>query len=224
MMRQKKVKKGPPPVVYIVIILLMGYAGYRIYRHWNQPNNLVFRNSENSSQKEIIKNKETPPTDLTTEYQQLENSLKNQQWQRADWITWGIMGKLADTNNSGWLNEKEIEKLSCSHLLKIDQLWRGYSREKFGFSEQQMIYENLGGGYDSAFSLGAYRSFAYQVGWINPQSQKMRGGYYFHRHLEFDGEKAPRGHLPAFSSSWISYHSPKGGFVALAEQLKSCQN
>lgn len=213
-----KVRKGPPPIVYLVTILLLGYAGYHFL---SSSGNNSSKNEEKQKQDNIT---ETPQPKLEAEYQQLETSLRNEEWRKADWLTWNLLETLVDTNNSGWLNEKEIKKLSCSHLLKIDQLWRGYSREKFGFSVQKKIYENIGGAYNSSFNIGAYRSFSYQVGWINPESEKMRGGYYFHKHLTFNLDNTPRGHLPAFSSTWISYHSPKGGFVAIAEKLNSCQN
>lgn len=208
--------KGPPPIVYIVIIVMILWGGSRFLNSFgNNPS----RNEE-KQQPENIREQALP--ELETEYQQLETSLQNGEWRKADVLTWNLLKTLVDTNDSGWLNEKEIQNISCSHLLKIDQLWRGYSREKFGFDVQKKIYENIGGLYNSAFNIGAYRSFGYQVGWINAKSEKMRGGYYFYKDLTFDLDKAPRGHLPAFSSSWISYHSPKGGLVAIAEQFKSC--
>ncbi len=211
-------RKGPPPIVYLLIIFLIGWG----VNHFLNPfGNNSSRNEERQQPENV---REQPLPQLETQYQQLENSLRNGEWRKADILTWNLLKTLVDTNDSGWLNEEEIKKISCFHLLKIDQLWRGYSREKFGFSVQKNIYENIGGAYDSAFNMGAYRSFAYQVGWINPESEKMRGGYYFYKHLTFNLDKAPRGHLPAFNSSWISYHSPKVGLVAIAEQFKSCQN
>ena len=211
-------RKGPPPIVYIVIIVIILWGGYRFLNPFgNNPS----RNEEEQQPENII---EQPLPELEKEYQQLENSLRNEEWRKADFLTWNLLKTLVDTNDSGWLNEKEIQNISCSHLLKIDQLWRGYSREKFGFSVQKKIYENIGGDYNLAFNIGAYRSFGYQVGWINSESEKMRGGYYFYKHLTFNLDNAPRGHLPAFNSTWISYHSPKGGLVEIAEQFKDCQN
>ena len=199
----KKSMKSPPPIVYLALILAIGYGGYRFFT------------------KSELKSNFNKPKELR-EYDRVENALRNQEWRQADFLTWGILKELADDNKSGWLNQKEIENLPCPDLLKIDQLWRGYSGDRFGFSIQKDIYQNLGGGYDANFDIRAYRTFAFQVGWVNPQTTKQREGYYFYKDLKFKLDQAPRGHLPAFSATWISYDSSEQGFVALAERLNIC--
>ncbi len=79
-----------------------------------------------------------------TQYIQLLDYLAAGQWREADEETTRIMLKVANRESKGYLDVESIEKLPCSDLRIIDQLWVQYSEAHFGLSVQKRIYEEEG--------------------------------------------------------------------------------
>lgn len=136
-----------------------------------------------------------------TNYSKLENFLKSGYWKEADQATTEIMLKIAKMRNESDLDEKLLATLPISDLLRIDELWRKYSNQKFGFSVQKEIF------HESAKDV---KDFAERVGW----KYKTVVGDYFswkERHdIKFELDAAPSGHLP-WSWANLRNHSFKYG-------------
>ncbi|HIK27265.1 MAG: GUN4 domain-containing protein [Oscillatoriaceae bacterium SKW80] len=79
-------------------------------------------------------------------YDRLALYLRQRNWEAADRETYKLLLKLGGDKSQarGYIDLNELEKLSCSDLIKIDELWREASDGKLGFSAQQIIYKNQG--------------------------------------------------------------------------------
>lgn len=72
------------------------------------------------------------------------------------------------------LTPNEMEKFPCNVLQVIDRLWRTYSQNRFGFSVQLAIYQEVGGNSDTlrAQKADIVQKFGDRVGWrINGEWQ-----------------------------------------------------
>ncbi|MBW4632849.1 MAG: GUN4 domain-containing protein [Iphinoe sp. HA4291-MV1] len=80
------------------------------------------------------------------DYSKLRDYLRQKNWQLSDTETYEVLLKLGGekSQSRGYINYDEIKRLSCTDLKTIDNLWRAASDGKFGFSAQQLIYENQG--------------------------------------------------------------------------------
>jgi hypothetical protein len=63
---------------------------------------------------------------------------------KADEETGAIMLKITRRVTAGWLTEEDIQEFPCPDLQTINQLWVKYSNERFGFTVQSRIWENVG--------------------------------------------------------------------------------
>ncbi|MEL4896193.1 GUN4 domain-containing protein [Crocosphaera sp. Alani8] len=129
------------------------------------------------------------------DYTALQKLLKAQNWQKADQITYDLLSKAGDQDNSGFVTSTEYKDISCEDLQTIDRLWLESSQGRFGLSVQQRIYKGLGG--SQQVDINNYRNFAQQVGWVkrdNPNDPD----YYLYDDLDFS-LNAPPGHLPRWS-------------------------
>lgn len=122
-------------------------------------------------------------------YQQLESSLKNQDWKSADDKTSEILGREAGINDIAQrgrgdikLNEKQIQKISCPVLQKLNNLWEINSKERFGFRKQNSIWKSV--------NQENWNEFAYSVGWTKNNKT-------WESSLTFT-TTAKEGHLPSF--------------------------
>ncbi len=61
------------------------------------------------------------------------------------------------------LDSEDLENFPCEDLRTINQLWLSNSDNKFGFSVQKEIYENLGG--KREYSEEVLIRFCDRVGW-----------------------------------------------------------
>ena len=96
------------------------------------------------------------------DYGQLRTLLEAVKWKEADQETTRTMLQAAGREKEGWLRTEDINKFACEDLRIIDQLWREFSTEKFGFRVQKDIYQNLEG----AKSMnGRGLNFGTTVGW-----------------------------------------------------------
>jgi serine/threonine protein kinase len=125
---------------------------------------------------------------LDSNYQSLQDLLAARQYQQADGETWKLLLHLTDRTNEGFLNLKALKSLATSDLDAIDRLWRKFSDDRFGFSVQKQIYQQLGG--SKKFDYQIWQKFGELVGWsesgiwLNYADLKDRGN-------------TPKGHFPA---------------------------
>jgi hypothetical protein len=154
-----------------------------VVSQFNQKNTQKFYPKKNSQNNQNILTQKSADPD----YNQLQNLLKNHQWQMADRQTTKLLLKIL---NKAYWNEvypEDIAQFPCSELKKIDQLWLHYSNGHFGFSIQQTIWSSLGGlvDYETKKKLGD------RLGW------RKEGQWLNYEQLNFELEpNAPLGHLP----------------------------
>jgi hypothetical protein len=115
------------------------------------------------------------------DYTPLFDLLVARQWKAADEKTALVMLEIADRVKDGWLREIDITNFPILDLQTIDSLWVKHSQERFGFSVQSRIWQNVD---------GDYAKFSDAVEWrLNYTWQKYSS-------LTFKVD-APVGHLPA---------------------------
>jgi len=119
-------------------------------------------------------------------YENLKNLLEDEKWQEANEETRIVMLKIVGRTQKDFFQEEDIEQFPNSDLETIDRLWRTYSYDRFGFSVQKHVWQNV---------KEHWHEFGDSVGW----------GYYD----EWDNFQwiskeeiifklyAPEGHLPA---------------------------
>lgn len=81
-------------------------------------------------------------------YRELQQYLAEENWFEADHETVRII--VAVTNREiEELKPQDIQHFPCKDLIVMDQLWRNYSDDRFGFSAQLETYQAVGGDFDS---------------------------------------------------------------------------
>ncbi|GAL91250.1 serine/threonine kinase [Microcystis aeruginosa NIES-44] len=172
-------------------------------------------------QSPIISVPQTPPSiQLKSakgiDYRNLEDLLKRQQWKEADIITFETMLRIC--NRHGFLRVKDIDIFPCEDLQIIDQLWLNYSQEKFGFSIQKQIFDQLDNG--QQYNDKLWDEFGLIIGW-RKENKNIR----YDRAI-FD-INAPRGHLPCRIFDLWNWGGVGGGtgslFYSLASRLAKCK-
>lgn len=123
----------------------------------------------------IQENKEADKT-----YIKLRSLLNVQDFRAADQETACLILKMANRQQQGWLDEKDIKQFPGQSLHTIDQLWLACSEGRFGLSVQRQIYKEVGQNY---FKL------VDRIGW------RRNGLWLKYEESQFDSE-APKGHLP----------------------------
>ncbi|CCI06493.1 protein kinase domain-containing protein [Microcystis aeruginosa] len=150
------------------------------------------------------------------DYRNLEDLLKRQQWKEADIITFETMLRICDRH--GFLRVKDIDIFPCEDLQIIDQLWLNYSQEKFGFSIQKQIFDQLDNG--QQYNDKLWDDFGLIIGW-----RKDNKNIRYDRAI-FD-INAPRGHLPCRIFDLWNWGGVGGGtgslFYSLAWRLAKCK-
>lgn len=116
------------------------------------------------------------------DYENLVNQLTWQRWQGADQETWTLINQSVGKNPRQFLFPQDLPRIPCDVLQTIDQLWREYSQDRFGFSVQLRIYQEV---------EGEYHLFCHGLGWpLVPHTRKPE--------LDFQFKLlAPAGHLPS---------------------------
>ncbi len=150
------------------------------------------------------------------DYRNLEDLLRRQQWKEADIITFETMLRIC--NRHGFLRVKDIDIFPCEDLRIIDQLWLNYSQEKFGFSIQKQIFDQLDNG--QQYNDKLWDDFGLIIGW-RKENKNIR----YDRAI-FD-INAPRGHLPCRIFDLWNWGGVGGGtgslFYSLASRLAKCK-
>ncbi|MCL1463409.1 GUN4 domain-containing protein [Argonema galeatum] len=151
---------------------------------------------------------ENPTDDLSSErgvgYTQLRDLLAAGNWKEADRETKSVILQAVGREQEGRLIVEDMEKLPCSDLRTIDNLWVKYSNGRFGFSVQRRIWENMGGKKDAMRDADyqIWRNFGEQVGW------RVNGSWLNTDELNFT-LKAAVGNLPTLPNRrwWeLSYY------------------
>lgn len=153
-------------------------------------------------------------SELGIDYSRLRNFLARGEWEKANdetnFIINAIYRLLPD--------EKSINRFPCSDLCTIDEVWVRYSYGKFGFSVQNLIYEEEG---------EDYNSLALAVGWKGwdhkaEKSLMEKGRIYTgdQKQLNFS-LSAPVGHLP-FLASDLSFDCYYDWYSQLAFRKVQC--
>jgi hypothetical protein len=152
-------------------------------------------------------------TEIGVDYTQLEQLLAAQKWEEADEETVNLMLKITNRENPGWLDLDSLTNFPCDYLKTIDRLWLESSNERFGFSVQKRVFQEVGKDY---YKMGD------RLGW-------RRGGeWLYYRDLTFD-LSAPVGHLPLIPFPIWSWHplwgflGARSAFFVLFKSLGTCQ-
>lgn len=117
------------------------------------------------------------------QYEDLQALLAGQEFEKADRLTLTKLCTLAGppTLKRGWLYFTEVDRIPVADLLTMDQLWRTYSGDRFGFSVQRMLWLSVGKDWERLWPL---------IGW-------RKGNEWTRYPAEFNWETtAPKGHLP----------------------------
>ncbi|MBE9245166.1 GUN4 domain-containing protein [Microcystis aeruginosa LEGE 00239] len=150
------------------------------------------------------------------DYRNLEDLLRRQQWKEADIITFETMLRIC--NRHGFLRVEDIDIFPCEDLQIIDQLWLNYSQEKFGFSIQKQLFDQLNNG--QQYNDKLWDDFGLIIGW-----RKDNKNIRYDRAI-FD-INAPRGHLPCRIFDLWNWGGVGGGtgslFYSLAWRLAKCK-
>ena len=131
------------------------------------------------------------------DYTKLRNLLEAKKWSEADLHTYQLVEQIVKSakqqNKHVFIELKTIANFSCPDVRTIDALWKKYSNNKFGFSPQQKVWQNVNQQGD--FSTQTWRRFATEVGWKEGEVDSG-SGYLLHDELDFQPTEAPAGHLP----------------------------
>ncbi|MEH2254157.1 GUN4 domain-containing protein [Nostoc sp.] len=139
------------------------------------------------------------------DYTRLWDLLTAGKWKEADAETARVMLSVAKRQQEGWLDVEHIDKFPGVDLCTIDQLWVKYSNERFGFSVQKRVYQNLGG--TREYNEEIYEAFGDFVGW-------RKDGWIDYTDFTFT-LKAPIAHLPV---CWLR----RGGLGAFFSCVETC--
>jgi dsRNA-specific ribonuclease len=137
------------------------------------------------------------------DYSQLDALLSTGRWQAADLETKEVM--LRVIGRVDFLPRELIEEFPCEDLSIIDRLWRHYSRDRFGFSIQVEILNEVGGNWNN---------FGDRVGW------RIDGIWQPKDDRCYDLQ-APAGHLP---SAAIRAAGKGKARTLILSRLEGCQS
>lgn len=129
------------------------------------------------------------------DYGPLREQLAAQQWQWANAETIGLMLKIVGRQAAGWLRLEDLQQFPVEDLRTIDRLWYNSSGGRFGFCVQQQVWYAVVGTPYAA--LDDWYAFSDCLGW------SLRSLWLDWRHLIFDLETAPIGHLPHPPLHWV---------------------
>ena len=138
------------------------------------------------------------------DYTQIQSLLSQKKWKEADHQTWAILCQSLGKRLGYCLTSGDIEKLPCEDLWIIDKLWVKYSNNRFGFSIQKYIYEDVG---------QDYSCFCDRVGWPLHNPPNLESVLKFNL-------RSPMGHLP--SRRWVGGYSWWRHASVLAQKLEQC--
>ena len=144
------------------------------------------------------------PSDVGLDYSELWRLLRQRHWEAADRLTHQLLCRAAHGSSRGHLAPRDVEALPCTDLQTLDYLWRSHSGDRFGFTVQQQLYQQVG---------GDYPLFCATVGWKLSAARSPS--------LDFTYSlKAPVGHLP--SRRWAKGFELWRTLKTLDKKLTQC--
>ena len=146
-------------------------------------------------------------------YETLQNLLKENKWLEADKETVRLILAIAGEEEIENLRPEEIAAIDCSELQVIDRLWLNYSDDRFGFSIQAKVYQDLGGDEQSTIEQDAklIQQWGDKLGW------RKDGNWLKCSDLDYS-EDAAKGGLPGLW--WNSPYGSKMTNYFLARLMK----
>lgn len=126
----------------------------------------------------------------------LEDLLKQQEWQAADQVTQALLVQSVGRQEAGYLTQLDLAQIPCQLLHQLDYRWMVASQGWFGFSKQYAIYAQR-----TKFDA---HHFCQQVEWLMIDFRPL-AFFKFYEFLNFSLD-APEGHLPAlwyWQMSWV---------------------
>ncbi|MDJ1183949.1 GUN4 domain-containing protein [Roseofilum casamattae] len=147
-------------------------------------------------------------------YEKLTNLLSQQNWQAANSETCQLILKAVDKLGQSKLKGNDIENIPCLDLNIIDRLWKEYSQERFGFTIQATIWNEV---------TENYGMFCEQIGWSDREQDVLNN------YLDIeDPKQVPPGYLPSLITSLdlenprIKHYICQLAYESLFQQLKTC--
>ncbi len=134
-------------------------------------------------------------------YSQLQEFLKAGNFKEADQETSRVILDAVNRSRDD-LTPNDMKQLPCNILQVIDNLWRDYSGDRFGFSIQLRLYTEVGGSIETlrAQNMSILEKYGDRVGW------RKNGQWQGNKYDSFDFTlSAPEGSFPA-----IWWKSPYG--------------
>lgn len=107
-------------------------------------------------------------TQKQIDFNDLNNLLKNHDWQAANQETENLILDIIDRElHAYFLSSKDIHSIPCAVLHTIDTLWKDHSRDLFGFSIQDEIYKE---------TRKSFEKYKKEIG--VPENQEACKGYF----------------------------------------------
>lgn len=136
-------------------------------------------------------------------YGKLRDLLAAEKWKEADKETTNVMLEIMGHSDKENLTPQDVKSFPCNAIQVIDQLWKKYSSDRFGFSVQLHIYLHVGGSSETLMTqnMKIMHNLGERIGW-------WKNNKWIDYH-EFDFAAPPAG---AFPGEW--WHSPYGEKMA----------
>lgn len=102
----------------------------------------------------------TPQSERGISYDELQQRLVQQDYQTADRLTLQKLCELAgaDAIRRKWVYFTEVDRFPKADLQTLDRLWRVYSEDRFGFSQQRAIWLRVGQDWERLWQQLAWRT------------------------------------------------------------------
>ena len=126
------------------------------------------------------------------DYVPLANMLLIGDFKGADQFTRDALIKIAGEAavKRGYVYFTEVKKLPKSDMATIEKLWLKYSKGKFGYSVQRLVWNQV-------TVQGDFERFCRKIGWnIMENGVERKLKWFGKSEFCYDLDKAPVGHLP----------------------------
>ncbi|AFY58482.1 GUN4 protein [Rivularia sp. PCC 7116] len=100
-------------------------------------------------------------------YQPLRDMLAAKKWEEADTETIRLIADIAGHKDLEDFRPAEVQHFPCVQLQVIDNLWLTYSEQRFGFSIQARIYQEVGGSIETTIEQDSkiIEEWGKRLGW-----------------------------------------------------------
>jgi hypothetical protein len=164
------------------------------------------------------------------DFLQLEVALRKGNFIEADRQTYFLIEQASRSKDSDFFSKRGesfiqanyINNVTCDFLLEIDSLWRDFSKNKYGFTAQKNVWEEIAKQTKSSNPVIFYK-FSSRIGWFREEEKEWVDP----KQLNFNLD-APPGHLPTLGygigndaiwrKAWGHY------FMAFLLRIIECQN